>query len=141
MKSADVPSHGLFVLNGHKYLIETVEYDNEIINLINLKTSEEETMFYPNIELGEHTFFISPYTSQVPTTTITIKEHVLYDIRLLIDHVLRTESDQYETYVSSVINADFDNGNATQFAESLDNPAISHIYKTAELLNQTLNSL
>jgi hypothetical protein len=141
MKSTDVPSHGLFVFNGHKYLIETVEYDNEIINLIDQKTGQEETMFYPNIELGEHTFFVSPYTALEPTTTITIKENVLSDIRDLIEHIRYKEADDYETYVSSFFNTDFEIGNSIQYADALNNPSVNHIYKTAELLDQTLSSL
>jgi hypothetical protein len=64
------------------------------------------------------------------------------NIRAVIDYVIRAEANDYEDWVTEVWwDRDFSLENKEQLEESLIDPEIEHVYKTAVLAQRELEAL
>lgn len=133
MNANEVPLSGIFVQNGHQYNIELVDFENEIINLLEVNTGEELSLFFPHIEPNDTTYFITSYDYTLTTRELRIDDDDYSNICESLEYVIRLEANNYEEYVSTITGKFFSVSDEDAFESALLNTEIEHIYKTAEL--------
>lgn len=133
MKISEVPVSGIFVYNNCRYQIEDVDFENDILYLISSTTGKETSIFFPNVELDNTTYFIPSGDDAHIAKDVTLTDDDIYNICESLEYLLIKEASSYEKYVSSKLSINFEIQNEDDLEESFENNNISHVYKSAAL--------